>query len=319
MVQNIGKAQSDELPALLEVSRAAISYLLDGLHVSPTPMHRDFELESRVRELAQSWPFGERIRPHIVTALTITETAYHHVSDMNAKVAITVFTALLTCMDDPGKHNSDAVDSIDHYRRLCNGSAMHDPGMLGELNRCLKGMWDLYPPLGANAIFIATLKFMNGTMLENSDESAFSNSSGSRAFVEYQRNLTGISEAYAFFIWDKKSFPDSRVYERAIPDAALAVNYVNDLLSFYKEEAAGEMVNYIHNRAIVMHRSAAQTLCEVADEIIAASARVRSNLLSEDAIDAWDSFEKGYIMFHIGDPRYRLQEILGMEYMIDAY
>jgi len=94
---------------------------------------------------------------------------------------------------------------------------------------------------------------------------------------------------------------------------SLCLYLISDILSFYKEELQGETVNYIHDRALVTGKTAIDTLREVIDETEAASQRVRQILGESDARDAWDSFAKGYISFHYGDPRYRLREIIGDE------
>ena len=94
----------------------------------------------------------------------------------------------------------------------------------------------------------------------------------------------------------------------------------SDILSFYKEEQDGEVTSYIHARAHVTGKSLITTLQEVIDEVVAAAKRVRRTLGNSKARKAWDSFERGYIGFHIGDPRYRLQDIFGAhwEYMMDV-
>ena len=78
------------------------------------------------------------------------------------------------------------------------------------------------------------------------------------------------------------------------------------------------MTSYIHARARVTGKSSSATLDEVIDEAVAAAQRVRRMLGDGKARKAWDSFERGYIS--AGDPRYRLQDVLGAhwEYMMNA-
>lgn len=94
----------------------------------------------------------------------------------------------------------------------------------------------------------------------------------------------------------------------------------SDILSFYKEEEDGEVTSYIHARARVTGKSPIATLHEVIDEVVAAAKRIRRTLGNGRARQAWDSFERGYIGFHVGDPRYRLQDVFGShwEYMMDT-
>jgi len=78
-------------------------------------------------------------------------------------------------------------------------------------------MWNYFPMFGANAIFASTLRFVNVTILENTMEGAIL---GPRAlpFIEYRREMSGVPEAYAAFIWEKDKTPDR--------DACLYIDYV---------------------------------------------------------------------------------------------
>lgn len=85
----------------------------------------------------------------------------------------------------------------------------------------------------------------------------------------------------------------------------------SDILSFYKEDLAGDTSSYIHARARVTGKSLHDTLSEVAREVVAALERVKKHLGEGPARDAWDSFERGYVSFHLHNPRYRLREVVG--------
>lgn len=85
----------------------------------------------------------------------------------------------------------------------------------------------------------------------------------------------------------------------------------SDILSFYKEELEDDTSSYIHARARTTNTSPYEILQEVIDEVVAAVERIRRLLGEGPARDAWDSFESGYIQFHLEAPRYRLGDILG--------
>lgn len=52
------------------------------------------------------------------------------------------------------------------------------------------------------------------------------------------------------------------------------------------------------------------------NEVVAAAKNVRAHLGTGPAREAWDSFEAGFIHFHIRSPRYRLKEITGSRVMV---
>ena len=84
----------------------------------------------------------------------------------------------------------------------------------------------------------------------------------------------------------------------------------SDVLSFYKEELAGEKDNYIHSRARVMGQSPYVVLKDLADEVVAIAEQGRSILKGEKEREVWNVFVKGYAAFHYLSPRYQLSELL---------
>ncbi|KAI0964528.1 terpene cyclase [Taiwanofungus camphoratus] len=300
---------------IASVSQQTIRDFLDKISLTFSDYKRDLELEARVKEIVHSWGYGEDIRPHVVTALILTTTAYSHIASMDTKVQITLFTTLIIAFDDPAILN--ALASSEFHQRVCTGAAQRGEDMLGKFMRVLSGMWEHYAPFAANSIFASALRFVNVSILEN-ESGDMKLHSEALPFIEYRRSMSATAEAYACFIWDKEKFPDVQLYMQAIPDVMLYVGYVNDILSFYKEELAGEKVNYIHDRALVTEKTVPETLLDVTDETVAAVGRIRTILGEGEARDAWENFATGYISVHTGNPRYRLQEIIGGKYIMDV-
>ncbi|KAH9944601.1 isoprenoid synthase domain-containing protein [Amylocystis lapponica] len=295
-------------------ARDAISYFLDKACMTIPTVRRDLDLEARVQTTIQSWGLEGEIHPHEITATIIAATAYNHISDFDTKVQIALYTSLLTSMDHPEIMGSLPFDRL--HDKLFAGTLQTESDMFGHLSRILMGMWNHYPRFAASSILRSTLQYINVTILENETRNAVL-STQALSFVEYRRDSSGISDAYASFIWEKSRFPDVQVYIRVLPDVGKYINYVNDILSFYKEELAGETGNYIHDRATISRKTAHETLHEVIDETVDALCRVRDVLGEGEARDAWENFARGYIGFHTGSPRYRLQEIIECQYMTD--
>jgi len=297
------------------ICEKAIRTFLDKTKITFPNFVRDPELEARVKAIIRSWGNEESLRPYVVTALILTVTAYSHISSMDTKVQITIFTTFIIAMDDPAVFNS--LESREFSQRMCTGSLQNDPGMLGEFAKVLRGMWAHYTGFSANTIYASALRFVNASMLEG-DSVTTALSSHALPFIEYKRSMSATTEAYACFIWEKTKFPDFKAYMQAIPDVMLYISYVNDILSFYKEELAGETANYIHERAFVTGKSVPDTLYDVIDDTVAALERARDILGEGQARAAFENFAAGYIRVHTGNPRYRLQDIVGGEYIIDV-
>ncbi|PCH34034.1 terpenoid synthase [Wolfiporia cocos MD-104 SS10] len=278
-----------------------------GFHYLESGVIWDRALEFQVQSITRSWDNDAFLRPFISTAITGTVTAYGHISSLETKAQIAIFTTFVLAMDDPDIFKSLACR--DFPRRMCTGSIQLEDGLLREFARVLENMWNHYTDFAANTIYSSGLRFINGCILENDhpDSAAGRNT---LPFVEYKRIMSATAEAYTCFIWDKTTFPNVTEYMKAIPDTMLFVSYVNDIMSFYKEELAGEANNYIHERATITGGSVSETLYRVIDDTVVAVERVRRILGEGAARAAWESFATGYITVHIENPRYRLGEIL---------
>jgi hypothetical protein len=88
------------------------------------------------------------------------------------------------------------------------------------------------------------------------------------------------------------------------------VSISSDVLSFYKEELAGETVNRVSFLAAVHGISKNESLGRLVDDGVAAHERVQQILKShKPALDAYLAFSHGYVGFHAGAKRYRLHEL----------
>ncbi|KAG6824532.1 hypothetical protein H0H93_001924, partial [Arthromyces matolae] len=159
-------------------------------------------------------------------------------------------------------------------------------------------MYDSWDTISANCIASSAMEFVNGCMLEDFQEAQnMEVSKDARSWPDYLREKTGTSSAYAFFIFPRNDLEYCVTdFIQVIGDIKIYINHVNDLLSFYKEELAGETDNYIHIRASVQGKSAYDTLVDVARESVAAYSRVSGILSSQSpaAYQLWETFAAGY-------------------------
>lgn len=87
----------------------------------------------------------------------------------------------------------------------------------------------------------------------------------------------------------------------------------NDILSFYKEELAGETVTYVHLLRAVRHTENALAIVgDFIEEAVGLSKEI-DTLLSADAKEMWEHWKIGYITYHLCDSRYKLAELSLLE------
>jgi len=130
----------------------------------------------------------------------------------------------------------------------------------------------------------------------------------SHGYPTFSRVMSGASEAYGLFIFPSHLSLPSHI--QALPELMVFINNGNDILSFYKEEAAGETVNRVSWLAECHRISKTQALKDLVEEAIEKRKRILEILAPcKEAREAFLHFSRGYVGFHAGLKRYRLSEL----------
>ena len=197
------------------IAQDAILRFLNKMGINSSADHQENVCISiRVEAMTKDWAFQDRIRPHIMTGTVMAETAYSHLKDPNVQAAVAVFTALMTALDDPDIFRTSGAQ--DFARMLCDGSAHSDPGLLGQLTKVLSELGRHFSAFNTTCIIAATLRGLGGETLWNSSSRPILEPQLDR-FFEYQRRMTGASEAYAAFIWSDADLLADPSYIRVLP------------------------------------------------------------------------------------------------------
>ncbi|KAJ7613353.1 isoprenoid synthase domain-containing protein [Mycena polygramma] len=271
----------------------------------------DLKLEAVVLARLTSWSLGIENDPRAVASarccVGIADYAYRHHS-FETKIYITLLSWFSMTIDDRVTQMRIPLEQF--HERLLNAQKQLDP-LLDHLACLLKETHVYWDPVCSSAIICSFLEFIASTLIQDRDEVK-----RKRGVVEspswppYIRAKDGEPDAYAYMIFPKATCPDVSVYLQAIPDICIFINYNNDVLSFYKEELAGETHNLVHGRAQASGNSPLTELGSTAEECLAATYRVRSILRGKGSYEeAWHAFEQGYVTFHTAGKRYRLSEI----------
>ncbi|KAK8100476.1 hypothetical protein PG999_010850 [Apiospora kogelbergensis] len=193
-----------------------------------------------------------------------------------------------------------------------------------DLMRLTYTYWD---PAPANFIVTASLNFLNSNLLQTgaafrgiaataaaNGSSGHSNNSG-RSWARYVREKDGGGDAVAYFTFPKSMYPNQEEYLECIPDLARYINLANDILSFYKEERAGENDNFISQMAMYEDKEKVAVVEDLIDDVAKAVERIRATIQGKGPYAAAvEDHILGYVAFHKLSPRYRLSEVgLGEE------
>ncbi|GJE96498.1 terpenoid synthase [Phanerochaete sordida] len=295
----------DEEESLVDFARRMTKELLDKSGVTlvtdtPAQYHA---LDARTRAEAATWDLTGHAPEHVEKTLhcsvMYTAWSYPH-GHLDAQLVIACIVFWILCIDD----YTVPVAALSAFApRLQTGAKQLHPG-LDVLAALLARTRAVLNPYAATACTVDVLNYVNSTLHEH-HLADMPLARAARRYPLYKRTRNGINEICAGFVWDAFTFPDVATHIQAFPDAILFIALTNDVLTFYKEELAGDTRNFVHDEARVTGRSPRAVVAGTVDAVVD-TIRAGRAVLSGAERDAWDSFVAGYISFSVLTPRYRV-------------
>jgi len=291
----------------------------------------------------------------------VVERAYPCAS-IELKLLYAKLTAIAILIDDSLEDEAVYAEILQFSHRLYLGHGQEN-GMLALYHANMKDLSGVY---GDDAVLrglaiVPWINYIDACLLEKvlfttqreqtaispCDSTSFADADAlAPKFPHYLRSKSGIAEAYAAGIFKatkEQNIPFTR-YIRVLPDLTFFIEVINDILSFYKEELAGETYNLIQLRTRSLSSSGARgsgvgekwtahdTLLLLCDEVRAATYRIDRMLRLEeceakmrgetgigevDEVDLeiarqWRGWRDGYISWHFECRRYKLSPLKAM-------
>ncbi|KAF9265958.1 terpenoid synthase [Marasmius fiardii PR-910] len=267
----------------------------------------DQDLYDECKELLESkFNFPSSLYPWFGTCLYIGVdlacSAFSHLPKRN-QVHVAFFTATHMALDD---HFQKIYEQMEGFsERLVKGLPQDNP-ILDATAKVLFDMPQYYGRLQSNLIVTSTLDFISSLMMDMEIQKMASLDSPD--FAAYCRLLSGISVAFAMFIFPKEI--EVAGYIQCLPHLNTYINGLNDVLSFYKEELAQDDENFVTMLAREAGITKYEALKRRADEVVEADRNILKGLAgNQPALDCWLNFRKNFVHFHISSSRYKLNEL----------
>ncbi|KAL0565469.1 hypothetical protein V5O48_016558 [Marasmius crinis-equi] len=225
-----------------------------------------------------------------------------------AKVQFALFTWFMIFIDDLSKRMPNAISEFQH--RILLHKPQLDP-VLDQLPRNLSNLYLHWDSVCANSMVCAALEFISGTVMEDKEEiETMPLHPSAENWPRFLRAKTGVAPGYSHAVFPRTAHPDMSAYVQVLPDMDNFLTHGNDILSFYKEDLAGEEMSYVAVRARISGKDPLRVISEMVDEITRSHERIIAVLSDHpEALKWWLTFEKGYIWWHLSLKRYRLSEI----------
>ncbi|KAF7430764.1 hypothetical protein PC9H_006475 [Pleurotus ostreatus] len=273
-------------------------------------------------------PVGDLPSFHRSTTIgaAIAFFAYNYIKDEDVKVYIGTYTSMIIYIEDVFGDTPEIVH--DFNARFTSGKPHRSP-VLAAFAEHLRRTSLYFNDRQTSAIIIGSLNWVASLWMEDhfpdvsqcrpidAADSEFPTDvlfSCNCRFPAYVRNMSGNGEPYVMFMFPRDM--DFKVYAQAIPTLALAIDYLNDVMSFYKEELAGERNNYVSLMAKHYGAAKLDILQHVADQVVSWLSTAETLLVtSQLACEALRHFSQGYVDYHSSAPRYRLSELMGGDFV----
>ncbi|KAG5735145.1 Trichodiene synthase [Termitomyces sp. T112] len=290
-------------------------HFMHALDYNPPPFSQDPALRKAVIDELESWNIGKAVDGFLECAdlgTTLAELFYpRHKFDL--KIIIAICTAGMKWMDNVADQIIEAL--LEFQGRFHARKPQLHP-VLDCYATFMLRLYDFYESFVADQMVMSSMTFMLGNCIEIRSLSKNTKlSTDALLWPYYVRNLSGVSGFYAYACFPKKDHPDVMDYIQAIPEILVFSNFLNDVLSFYKEEMDGELHNYCQAMARVTGKEPIKILQDISDRTVVAAKRAFRILADVPAAQkAFKAYEQGSIRFHLDVAHYRLPEAWKKQY-----
>ncbi|KAF9237727.1 isoprenoid synthase domain-containing protein [Melanogaster broomeanus] len=265
----------------------------------------------RGHPVSTSGPFS--VHTSLREGIAFGAIASVHLSDTHRALQIwnALFTGYAFCVDDMPRRFPEEMPNISAFNdRFVRGEKQGN-AVLDALSDVMKEIPRVFGgPVPANLVMTSALNFVTGTVIER-ETMDMQIMTTAKQYPTYQRTLSGFGEGHAFTVFPPDIPFDE--YIQAIPEICLFNHNVNDILSFYKEELAGEPTNQISAMAACKGVSKVAAL----EELVDTSGELYERIVSilevpprSRACEAFKLWTRGYFLFHASLERYRLMEVM---------
>ncbi|KAF8968327.1 hypothetical protein BDZ97DRAFT_1655289 [Flammula alnicola] len=245
----------------------------------------------------------EPLEPYLRGGVTASAIPYRHLGKEELMLYIMIYTVFFWYIDD----NFNVLEGMDQfYSRFIRGEAQGCK-FLEDYADFLRRTSKLWSTIGSQMIVTSILLLLSSCVLDNETEKIPINPLA-RDYCIWTRDLSGISLAYTVFAFP----PDMPVkdYILAFPELLKMTNWLNDILSLYKEELAGETTNLISRLAQCQGVANVDVLDQILQETLLAYRRGLKILKPFEAVtNAYKAYYAGYLEVHYVVVRYKLQEL----------
>ncbi|KAL4879978.1 isoprenoid synthase domain-containing protein [Aspergillus karnatakaensis] len=227
------------------------------------------------------------------------------------KEAIATFAAYAISIDDL---TTEFAAELQSYATNLMLRRPQGHSLLQGFTNHLSEQAEIFGSYGGDMIIKGAMEFISSVVVEAKYMDSVHLSKHTTDFLVPFRAKTGVAEPFAFFCFPEDTHPEQRDLEKylaVIPTLMLFLDYVNDILSFYKEHMKpGDSASFIKSYARMHGLRLSDSLKRAKLEALGVIGRLRMICMHDPKLFGHlEQFIQGYIWFHLRFRRYKLSEL----------
>lgn len=305
-----------ELTEILRKFLSDIQYELPVLEMDPTVTD---QVNLHLKEAGFSDEDLLKLARTIQTAVGLAVLTYQTVP-FDVQVTVAIYTVYNLIIDDRANGPEFRKDLNSLNTRLLTGKP---PGisLLQSYDKFLATMHETFGQFPGDMIIKDTPQFMSGSCLEAEGDKTLKWPVEAPEFANYFRLKVGLPEGFAFMLFPTQQFTEEEVLRDCLPVIPYLVSYINwlnDIMSLYKEVVEVENCIFINNSAKAQGLAPLEFLRKLCDDTVGVVRILRTLGKDNSRLGrALEAYIQGYIVYHFTQKRYRLAD-LGLPLVSEA-
>ncbi|KAJ5158759.1 uncharacterized protein N7500_008410 [Penicillium coprophilum] len=296
-----------------EVSGTLQSFLLNiGYEFPPLKLHPAVEDEVKLHFKHNGFPeeFISKIEPQIKPSVGIATTTFQK-TPFNIQCTVAVFTTYCLIIDDFA-HDLDFRHHLKQFNICLLTRQPQGSPVLESMGKFLSSFHSIFGQFAGDMIIKDSLQFISACYAEAESEN-IQFPAEAHLFPSYFRLKVGVAEAYSFMLFPTTQFSEAECLQYClplIPYLTWGFNWINDIMSFYKEMVEQDRFNFVANSARckgVTHIESLKKLCDDTSDLIRTLRTLgKAHIGISNAIEA---FVSGYVTYHLTQRRYQMGDL----------
>ncbi|KXG46760.1 Trichodiene synthase [Penicillium griseofulvum] len=304
-----------------EISGIIQAFLLDIGYEFP-PLKQSSAVEDEVKLHFKHDGFSDefisKIEPQIKPGVSIATTTFQ-TTPFDIQCTVAIFTTYSLIIDDFA-HDPEFKRHLKQFNtRLLTRQPQGTP-ILESMAEFLSSFHSIFGQFGGDMIIKDSLQFISACYLE-AESANLQFPIEAHLFPSYFRLKVGVAEAYSYMLFPTSQFSEAerlQYYLPLIPYLTWGFNWINDIMSFYKEVGETDNFNFVANEARCKGLTQIELLRKLCDDTSDVIRTLRTlGKVHLELSGVVEAFVSGYVTYHLTQVRYRMGD-LGLTCVSDA-